>query len=394
QIRALADEARVVLDLQHRDHIAARSAARARVALAAQRDVVAGRDAGRDLDDQLALLALDTFAPARTAHLNDAMAVAPARRARRHAHQLAEDRALDATDLARAAARQAPVRRRAALRARAAARVARVEQPDPQRLARTGRDFLQRQRHLDLRVRAPALARTLPPRAAAEQVVQPECAEIAHEDVQRLGEIEAAEARARGAGPADARMAVTVVRGTLLRVAQDLVRLRRLLELLLGFLRTGVPVRVVLERQLAVRPLDRVRIGAAIHAQDLVVVPHSSSKRRRRMLPTDHPPNLPAPDPEPMAPGRPHSVPDAGSDGPGVGSLRNSVRIALAVSTIATTRAYGIRVGPITPMTPVSSPTRYSEVISVNELSCGWSCSVPIVISSAASWVREPRTPA
>src|SRR5690606_2700372 len=58
EVRALAHEARVFLHLEHDDDVAARTAARADAALPAHRDVVAGRNTGRDvdLDRRLALL--------------------------------------------------------------------------------------------------------------------------------------------------------------------------------------------------------------------------------------------------------------------------------------------------------------------------------------------------
>jgi hypothetical protein len=62
-----------------------------------------------------------------------------------------------------------------------------------------------------------------------------------------------------------------VVGGPLLGVLQDLVGLAHLLEALLGVLLLG-HVRVVLARELAVRLLDVPLGGAALDAQDLVVV--------------------------------------------------------------------------------------------------------------------------
>ena len=81
---------------------------------------------------------------------------------------------------------------------------------------------------------------------------------------------------------ADAGMAETVVEAALLRVGQDRVGLGRLLELLFRLLVAGIAVRVMLERQLAVRALDLLVAGLTVDAQDLVVVtsahagPHAS----------------------------------------------------------------------------------------------------------------------
>src|SRR5690606_34395553 len=105
---------------------------------------------------------------------------------------------------------------------------------------------------------------------AAEQVLESEGAEVAHEDLERVREIEPAEAaRTRiRAGALDPGVAIAVVRRAPLRVAQDLVRLRRFLEALLGLLRPVVPVRVILQRKLPVGLLDRLAVRVACHAQD------------------------------------------------------------------------------------------------------------------------------
>jgi hypothetical protein len=66
-------------------------------------------------------------------------------------------------------------------------------------------------------------------------------------------------------------VAVAVVKGALLGVGQDLVGLRRLLELRLRLL-VGVAVGVQLEGELAVGALESGRVGIARNAQDLVVV--------------------------------------------------------------------------------------------------------------------------
>src|SRR5207249_3846051 len=74
-------------------------------------------------------------------------------------------------------------------------------------------------------------------RAAAEEGAQSaRAAEVAPENVERLGEAEVcdAEPAARRARPAHARHAVPIVRGALLGITQHFVRLRDLLELLFG----------------------------------------------------------------------------------------------------------------------------------------------------------------
>src|SRR5690606_3333074 len=71
------------------------------------------------------------------------------------------------------------------------------------------------------------------------------------------------------------RMAKAIVGRTLVRILEYLVRLRQLLELLFRLCGAVVPVRVVLQRQLAIRSLDRVRIRTALHTQYLVIITHS-----------------------------------------------------------------------------------------------------------------------
>ena len=65
------------------------------------------------------------------------------------------------------------------------------------------------------------------------------------------------------AAPAQPRLAVSVVRGALLRIAQHVVRLGHRLEPLLGVLRPPVLVRVELHREPAVRLLDLV-VGSGL----------------------------------------------------------------------------------------------------------------------------------
>ena len=72
-------------------------------------------------------------------------------------------------------------------------------------------------------------------------------------------------------------MPVAVVQRAALRVGQDLVRLRRLLELLLGLGVVLVDVRVQLARELAERPLDLALVRLPRDAEYLVVVALHSS---------------------------------------------------------------------------------------------------------------------
>jgi hypothetical protein len=67
-------------------------------------------------------------------------------------------------------------------------------------------------------------------------------------------------------------MTELIILSTPLRIAQDLVGFRNLLELVFRLLVTWVAIRMVFERKLAVGFLDFVFDGIARNAQDLVVI--------------------------------------------------------------------------------------------------------------------------
>ena len=77
--------------------------------------------------------------------------------------------------------------------------------------------------------------------------------------------------------------AVGIVPGPLVGIGQDLIGLPYLLELLLGRLVAGVPVRMVFHCQLPVCFLNVIGAGAFVHAQHLIIVSfifsHSFSPR-------------------------------------------------------------------------------------------------------------------
>ena len=88
------------------EHIAARAAPRADVAAAAQRHVLAGGDASGDPDLDRAVDSDPPVTPALLARRGHDRSFAAARRARRHTHELAEERPLRAAHLAAATARR------------------------------------------------------------------------------------------------------------------------------------------------------------------------------------------------------------------------------------------------------------------------------------------------
>src|SRR5262249_37854984 len=115
-----------------------------------------------------------------------------------------------------------------------------------------------------------ATLRSAAPAASAEHVAEPEQIAETPEDVLEAGErvrVEAARPHA-----AHARVAVAIVRRALLRIAQHRVRLGRFLEAFFRLGITGVLVRVVRDRQLAVRGLQLHLGGIAAYAEDFVVV--------------------------------------------------------------------------------------------------------------------------
>src|SRR5439155_19219929 len=120
-------------------------------------------------------------------------ALARAARARRDRHELAEYRARRSPHLAGSAAGGAGRGARPVLPAGPAARSAAVQGAQPHRLNGTFRDLVERQLQRDLQILA-ALAVAPGALATAEEGIEPsQPAEVAHEDVERLGEVEVRE---------------------------------------------------------------------------------------------------------------------------------------------------------------------------------------------------------
>ena len=110
-------------------------------------------------------------------------------------------------------------------------------------------------------------------------------AEKAAEDVTKVAEVEPARAVSAAGACAvirvDARKAELVIARLLVGVAQNLVRLVDLLELLLGFLVAGIHVRVILARELFVCFFDLFFRSALGNAEHLVIVSFIFSHRLR-----------------------------------------------------------------------------------------------------------------
>src|ERR1700730_6627894 len=152
-------------------------------------------------------------------------------------------------------------------------RTARANAPHRHGLVGAARYFDQRHRHLELDVRSRAGTGSTST-ASAEQIAEStEPAEVAHENVQRLGEVDVVEPRR--AAP-QSRLAVAIVERALVGIAQNVVRLGDGLELLLGFLRAVVAIGMVGHRQLAIRNLYFCIAGGARDAKRVVIISHVS----------------------------------------------------------------------------------------------------------------------
>jgi len=126
-----------------------------------------------------------------------------------------------------------------------------------------------------------------PPSTAAEaETAEATHAEQVGEDVPEAGEdvLDAGVGEPLVAGVGEAGVAVLVVELALLGVAEDLVGLRRVLELTFGVRVVGIPVRMELQRRLAIGLLDVAVGGALLQAQDLVVVALVGHRRRLPFL--------------------------------------------------------------------------------------------------------------
>src|SRR5712691_1862039 len=320
QVVAVALEPWILGDVEHRDEIARRPVAWPRHALSAHREVVVVRDAGRHVNLHRLLGPDPAVAAALGARIRDHRALAAASGTRRDGDELPEHRARGAPHLPRASAAAAGRGPRALLGPRAAARRAAVEGAHAHGLRRPRGDLGQGELegHLQVRPTVPVASAL----AATEDRVEPaQAPEVAHEDVERLGQIEVGEVEpapptptgARRRTAPQARFAVAVVDGALIGIAQHLVRFGEPLEPLLGVVAL-VAIGVVVHRELAIGLLDVGLGSVARHSQNPVVVrrPHASSSPTRRLV----------------------------------------------WSTSATILSYGMRVGPSTPITPARGPMR------------------------------------
>ena len=203
----------------------------------------------------------------------DDLSLPPAPAARLHAHELSEGGTLADALLAGAAAARTE-RRSGTTRPGGATVVAGLEQAHPQALVDSARDLRQREGKTQANA-LPSPAGGGAGRATAEKVAERASAsEVPHEDLDRVREVEAAEA-ASSLAAVKSLLPVAVVELLLLRIAQNLVRAGDLLEALLRLQRTLVAIGMVLHRQTPVGFPYLLHVRAPGNAQGLVVVCHS-----------------------------------------------------------------------------------------------------------------------
>jgi hypothetical protein len=257
QVIAFTDEALVLADTHEHVQVARRRTGVSCAALASDPDPLSIGDAGGHLHLQLPRGPHLATAPAAPAGLDGHLAVPVAAIADHRSDHLAEHRLADRTQLARAPAALAGLDRRARLGAVAVAVLATVDRVvgDLNRRPVGGVHQIDLDRHGGVI----ALGRGEAAAGAATEEGVEEVADRA----------EALEVR-RVASGAQAVMAIAVVGRTPIGVRQDLVGLRRLLELLLGLGIVGVHIGVQLAGEHPERFLDLLLGGLALDAEHLV----------------------------------------------------------------------------------------------------------------------------
>ena len=274
-----------MLDLfDYHEQVAVDAAVGGRVASAAKGEGHAVLYTCGDLERHSLLLAHDALAVAVCAALGDGLAIAFALGAQRLALNGAEGCLLHAVDDAGAVTGVTGGEGHAVFGTRALAVLAGDKGGDFEGLGGAGGNLLQRHLHAYAQVAAATLP-WLPASAARASAAHAGCsAEAAEasaaEDVAELGEDvlhrEAARAEAAKAAAGEALgthvVAELVIFLTFLRVGEDVVSLRRLLEFLLGGLVAGVAVGMVFEGKLAVGLLQVVGADVFVNAKDLVVI--------------------------------------------------------------------------------------------------------------------------
>lgn len=265
EIVALAEEGGIVVDLHFHVQVTGGAACRAYLALAAELDAGSRADAGGDLDGEGAAVAHAAITHAFVAGVDDHGTEALARVTGGNRHDIAQDRAHGALDLAAAVANVAGGRRGAGTAATAITRGADDGRVDFQLLVDAEDGLTQFHPHRDEGVLTATRARC---RTAA--TASAATSEEGLEDV-----LEGKAIAAATVVSATVIVAVFIARGVvdaaLLRVREDLVGVRDRLETVLG-IRGVIDVRVQLPGQLAVSLLDFLGCRVAGDAQCVVVI--------------------------------------------------------------------------------------------------------------------------
>ena len=130
---------------------------------------------------------------------------------------------------------------------------------------------------LDREIEAQIVAATLPRTSLLRSAHVEHLAEQVAEDVAQVDTAAEATEAARAA-TAHTRVAKSIVGSALVRIAQHLVRLARLFELLFCGVIARIAVRMILQRQLAISALQLLVAGFTRNAQNLVVICFAHSR--------------------------------------------------------------------------------------------------------------------
>ena len=247
EVVLLAMEERVLLHVHDDVEIAGRAAGGAVLALAVEPQALTGRDAGGNLDRQLALAADAAGAAAALARLGDGLARAAAVRA----GPRDGEESLLVAQLAGALALRAGLGVRAGRGAGALAGLAGLLARDLDRGLGAGGGLLEGD--LEVVAQVGAALRPAAPPPAAEDVAEPEDVAEARRRCRAKSAKMVGSKPAPAAGAAHALVAEPVVERALLLVGEHRVGLGRFLEALFGGVVAGVLVGVILDRELAVR---------------------------------------------------------------------------------------------------------------------------------------------
>lgn len=97
--------------------------------------------------------------------------------------------------------------------------------------------------------------------------------EISENISENIREIHPGEIKSAGStGSVEGGMTKLIILPPLLRIAQNRIGLRCLLEFLLGILVAGIHIRMIFFCQLSVSFLDLLLAGISVHAKDLIII--------------------------------------------------------------------------------------------------------------------------